>query len=301
MSGKEKSYENPSTTSDSGFYSGYIEDSQQSQTYAPVKEFIPKSERNLDESSNICNNSEQFFEQDGDGFTRLHIAVLHNDQRSIDGLLNIAPKKSYLNLRNSFGFTPLHIAIMLQNHEILYKLIDYGCDVNMRCTGKNSLHLAVENRDIQSAQIILSARTNMKEQLVNLEMWNFEGETCFFMACKNRDLKMMKLLADSGADVNAREGRSGYTALHYAIETKAFDVIDFLLGEENISLLDINVENFAGWTSYQLCLLNNCEQLANRLVKSGAIPYYTEEQDEDTSDELDNSELISKIAEIAVN
>lgn len=298
MKGKEN-YENPSTN-DSGFFSGVIEDSQSSLiNSSSIKDFTPevlqKSERNLLENFSKC-NSEMFFQQDEDGFTRLHIAVLHNDQRSIDALLSIVPEKSYLNLRNLFGFTPLQIAIMLQNHEITHKLINHGCDVNIRCAGKNSLHLAVENRDLQSAQIILSARTNTKELLINLEMWNLHGETCFLVACKNRDVEMMKLLANKGADINARCGRSGYTALHYAVEMKSFEVIDFLLEEES---LDINVENFAGWTSYQLCLINDCEQLANRLVTSGAIPYYTEEENDE--DEVENNDLISKIAEIAVN
>lgn len=286
------------STQDSGFYSGEVKSEILSEDApCPVEDFTPMFLQPKTNKIQIV-NSEHYFEQDEDGFTRLHIAVLHSDQRSIDSLLAICPDKLYLNLRNLFGMTPLHIAIMLRNYECVRKLIDHGCDVNMRCAGKNALHLAVENRDFQSAAIILSARTSTDKLIVDLETWNMEGETCFFVASKHSDLQLMRLLEDKGSDMNAREGRSGYTALHHAVERRSFDVIDFLLAEERV---DVNVENYGGWTAYQLCLLNDCEQLATKLMRCGAIPYYTEESEEGSCDEMENSELISKIAEIAVN
>lgn len=289
------------STNDSGFFSqelksGHIESSECYEEKRIVEDFTPSFLLQKPSKVTIV-NSEHYFEQDEDGFTRLHVAVLHSDQRTIDALLNIVPDVIYLNQRNSFGMSPLHIAVMLQDHLTIRKLIDSGCNPNLRCAGKNALHLAVESGDFQSAQIILSARKNTNELLVDLEMWNREGETCFYVACKQRNLQMMKLLLSKGCNINVREGRSGHTALHHATQEHAVDVIDFLIKES----ADVNAENYGGWTPYQLCLINDCEELAQKLVASGAIPYYTEEMDDESSDELDNHELITKISEITVN
>lgn len=125
-----------------------------------------------------------------------------------------------------------------------------------------------------------------------------------------RNVPIARALASAGANVNAREGRSGKTALMTAIEFKATEVITFLCEECNT--LSIDIENYSGMTAYQICLLTAQDDLAEYFVsKFDATPFlttYDSDMDYDDSssdssfaDDMEKSILISKIAEIAVN
>lgn len=254
---------------------------------------------------------DKYFEQDEDGFTKLHIAILHHIEPAINALISLVPDPSYLNIRNFCGQTALHLAVILGQHTTVTRLINGGADVNVRDNRCNTaLHLACLNENSHCVQSIISAVYPQKEVklLANLEQWNYEGETCFFIACRLRSMSIVKALAGNGANVNAREGRSGYTALHMAVERKAYDVIKFLCEECNT--LSVDTENYGGLTAFQLSLLTEQEPTANYLMSKGATPYYTAESDMDddddsssdySEDELEKNQIISKIAEIAVN
>lgn len=257
---------------------------------------------------------EKYFEQDEDGYTKLHIAILHNIEPAIQVLINYAPDPSYLDIRNYSGQSALHLAVLLNQSLTIKRLIDAGADVNIRDNRCNSpLHLAVLNEDINSVKVILAAiyppikSSNEVKLIANLEQWNYDGETCFYVACRLRNIPILKLLAKNGANINAREGRSGYSALHLAVETHSNDIIKFLC--EDCDTIDLDYENYGGLTAFQLSLLTNQESMANYLVKKGATAYYTPESDyDDDSDvstndfeELEKNQLVNKIAEIAVN
>lgn len=261
-------------------------------------------------------NIEKYFEQDEDGYTKLHIAILHNIEPAINVLVNFADP-ALLNIKNFVGQTALHLAVLLGMSEIVRKLIDAGADINIRDNRCNTpLHLAVLNNDTSCVQIITSAihppsHVNDVHPIANLEQWNYDGESCFYVACKNRSIPIMRLLTKVGANVNAREGRSGYSPLHYAVETHANDVVKFLC-EDCDSIVDLDSENYGGFTAFQLCLLTSQNGVADYLVKKGATPYYTPEseyEDDDDDEDLDDSissdfeknQLVNKIAEIAVN
>ncbi|KAG5673562.1 putative Caskin-1 [Polypedilum vanderplanki] len=230
---------------------------------------------------------EKYFEQDEDGYTKLHIAILHNIEPAIQILINCAPNPHYLNIKNYFGQTALHLAVLQQSHTTVHKLINAGADINARDNRCNSpLQLAVLNQDINCVAVILSAiyPDEKKAPIANLEQWNFDGETCFYVACKQRNIPIIKLLAKTGANVNAREGRSGYSPLHLAVETHANEVIKFLC-ESCIDSIDLDCETYGGLTAFQLSLLTNQEPLAEYLMKKGATPYFM-----DSDEELEDSD-----------
>lgn len=266
--------------------SGFIN----SENIKQILDFVPNYLKEKSTVRSTVNDSilDRIFQQDDEGYTSLHKAILSDAHSSfIDKVLSITPGSSYLNIKNDFGITPLHLAIILQQYDTIHKLIDAGADLNTRtCSGKNSLHLAVLNDDTKSAEIILSAKSLDNKLLVSLDSWNLEGETCFYVASKNQNLELMELLRDKGADINAREGLKGYTSLHLAVEKRNMEVINFLLN----SKAQLDVENYAGLTSFQLCLHNDNEPLADLLMNKGAIPFYTRD-DEDVDD--DDEEMSS--------
>lgn len=267
-------------------------------------------------------NIEKYFEQDEDGYTKLHIAILHNIEPAINVLINFA-EPAHLNIRNLSGQTALHLAVLLGMSTTIRKLIDAGSDINLRDNRCNSpLHLAVLNNDLHCVQIITAAIYPQSygsadlSRIANLEQWNYDGESCFYVACKLRNIPIMKHFVKIGAKVNAREGRSGYAALHYAVETCANEVVKFLC-EDCESIVDLDSENYGGFSAFQLALLTGQNGVADYLVKKGATPYFTPESDyeddnEEESDEeedidasisndFEKNQLVNKIAEIAVN
>jgi NF-kappa-B inhibitor alpha len=293
---------------DSGIItSGFISESQVVSELSFVPAYLSGSYRRPPQHPTI----DKYFEQDEDGYTKLHVAIMQKLEPAINALTQLVPHSSYLNIRNYYGQTALHLAVIENQPETVKKLINAGADVNIRDNRCNTaLHYAVINDSRRCAQVIVSAINSQKEKklLTNLEQWNYEGETCFFTACKARNLFLMQLLASNGANVNAREGRSGYSALHKAVESKAAEVIKFLC--EECQVLSIDTENYAGLTAFQLSLLTNQENVANYLMSRGATPYFTSEDsdmedDSDASDysgdEFEHNQIISKIAEIAVN
>lgn len=254
---------------------------------------------------------DKYFEQDEEGYTKLHISILHSIEPAIKALISLVSDSSFLNIRNCYGQTALHLSVLLDQPTTVKQLINAGADVNIRDYRCNTaLHLACLNENMNCVQTIISAVHPQKEKkiLANLEQWNYDGESCFFIACKSKNLPIMRALVASGANVNAREGKSGYTPLHLATEMKANDVIRFLCEECNT--LSLDTENFGGLTAFQLSLMTNQEALANYLITKGATPYFTSEnsdmEEDDSSndysgDELENNQIINKIAEISVN
>lgn len=73
---------------------------------------------------------------------------------------------------------------------------------------------------------------------------------------KNKHVDVMReLVVRSGADVNAREGKAGYTALHMAVERGDKDLVKFLLDECACSL-NLEVASYGRWTAYQIATVN---------------------------------------------
>lgn len=65
---------------------------------------------------------------------------------------------------------------------------------------------------------------------------------------------MRELVVRSGADVNAREGKAGYTALHMAVERGDKDLVKFLLDE--CKHVNLEVASYGRWTAYQIATVN---------------------------------------------
>lgn len=65
---------------------------------------------------------------------------------------------------------------------------------------------------------------------------------------------MRELVVRCGADVNAREGKAGYTALHMAVERGDRDLVKFML--EECTSLNLEVASYGRWTAYQIATVN---------------------------------------------
>ncbi|XP_043474726.1 NF-kappa-B inhibitor cactus-like [Leptopilina heterotoma] len=243
---------------------------------------------------------EIYYCQDDDGDTQLHIAVVQGYIEATFCLVNMVPHPCLLDILNDDGQTALHLSILTHQPRIARCLILAGANPEARnIKGNTALHLACACGDIDSARALTDPLSNGERGLhlpgrflpalpQNLEQRNYNGEMCIHLAASGNHVELVRLLLRLGADLDAREGLAGRTALHLAIEHGCKAVLKFLLEECRPSL---DVPNYAGYTAYQIALCVDT-QLAVDLIRFGAKPQplSDEETDSDNSSLEDNDE-----------
>lgn len=121
------------------------------------------------------------------------------------------------------------------------------------------------------------------------------GECCVHIAAMRSEPAILRQLITAFGtklDLNAREGRSGYTALHLACERRDVGLIDLLLSAECRPLLQLETCTYGRVTAYQLAAALRDDRTMESLERCGAEPLEPESSDEDsdtTSDEEDDS------------
>lgn len=126
----------------------------------------------------------------------------------------------------------------------------------------------------------------------NLEQRNYSGEMCLHVAAASGYVDLVRLLLHLGADLKAKEGLAGYTALHLAVERQYRPLFDFLLPEcQRTSCL--NERTYSGRTAYQLTLNIKSEfarKARRELMRYGAHPEPLPEPDSDSNSEGEDEE-----------
>jgi len=117
------------------------------------------------------------------------------------------------------------------------------------------------------------------------------GQMCLHVAAVNGHVDVVQLLIRLGADLKAREGLQGYTALHIAVKGQCRALFDVLLLEcQRASCLD--VRTYYGRTTYQLAQEYNgkfFEEACKKLIEYGATPEPLPESDSDSSEDEETS------------
>ena len=92
-----------------------------------------------------------------------------------------------------------------------------------------------------------------------------------------------------GANINAAEGKSGRTVLHFAADWNNIEMADILLSYRET---DIDAMTYSGLTPIRLACGRKHLQLANFLFSKGAsVEALNEDTDADASDE----EMVSSV------
>jgi len=173
----------------------------------------------------------------------LNIALLN--EKSSDMIKEIIKRGTDVNLGDE---TPLFFA--LKNIENVKILLANKADVNHKnFFGKSALFYAVQFSDKPLCELLLKNGANANESyidenakmnMINLGMTQVE-DTCglehtnrsvFMHAAAHATPEILKLLIDSGADINATDD-AGFNALDYAIKEQNEKTIKFL---ENLGL-----------------------------------------------------------------
>lgn len=240
-------------------------------------------------------NWDLIFEQDEDGDTQLHIAIMM--ERQVDfalSVINLCQNAELLDLQNDFHQTPLHLAIFRRQMQIVQALLSRGtslfvCDRD----GNTPLHLACQMGYTEAVNALTDRFRSHLEKTLLLKIIhhkNYEGLTCCHLSAMSQAPdNLFHLTEDCGADINIQEGKRGMTVLHMAAISNNENLVAFLLAQPNIELNELTYD---GWTALDLATGRRLTSIQKLLSCAGAIKTeenVTTSSDSETSD-LDDVE-----------
>ena len=143
--------------------------------------------------------------------TCLHVAARKGDVKTVKVIMEKCGD-SLLEMRDKNERSTLHVAAINGNAEVMKILLSYKPDVlAIDDRGKCPLHIAAENDNLECAQLLIEA----DKDCVNYTdfMWR---TPLHLSSVYCHDLKVIKLLLQNGADVNARDDRRWTPLLYVA-------------------------------------------------------------------------------------
>ncbi|XP_050077947.1 NF-kappa-B inhibitor cactus [Anopheles maculipalpis] len=231
------------------------------------------------------------YQQDEMGETQLHMAVYERNEDNITKLIANLPRQ-FLNIQNDDAQTALHLAVLTDQPQIVRRLLNAGVDQTIRdVDGNTALHLACGLGKVKMVKELLAPISfnenpqgpSQTEAVQDIELWNYDGKTCVHLAAEAGSIEAIRSLIDAGADINAREGKSGMSPLHISIAKGNENLANFLLDE--CPLLSLETTTYAGMTAYQLALIQDKRILISDLTKRGAEQISLPESDVETDTE----------------
>ena len=291
---------------DSGFCSqfGSITLNERGLAVSPFREPPRSNKPDSDYSAYL-----ELYEPDQDGDSQLHLAIASGYEEVVFALIRQAPEPAYLNLQNNELYAPLHIAVLTNQPSLVRRLVVGGA---LTCSrdqeGNTPLHLASKRGHLQCAEALLRPISAEESQCgagslspeqsnlhVILNQKNFNGEHCLHLATYGEHYDFIRFLCWSGADMNATEGRSGKTALHYAVNKRQEGLVQLLATPRSAGgcEVEMNLRDWAGRTPLQCARINGDEVIIALLASLGADT--SMESDDSSNEELEELEEYDNI------
>jgi uncharacterized protein len=137
-------------------------------------------------------------------------AVRERDGDKVQALIS-APGSTAINARaRSDGEGALHLLVRDRDMPWLNYLLSRGARPDIQNNqGETPLTLAAQLGWVDGAQILLARRASV-------DLANGRGETALILAVQKRDMAMVRVLLDKGADPKRTDSVAGYSAIDYA-------------------------------------------------------------------------------------
>ncbi|KAH0624977.1 hypothetical protein JD844_032955 [Phrynosoma platyrhinos] len=235
-------------------------------------------------------------------FQFLHIAVAQGRRAVSYVLARKMAAVRMLDIKEHNGQSALQVAVAANQHLIVQDLVSLGAQVNTTdCWGRTPLHVCAEKGHAQVLQAIQKGAM-ISNQYVDLEATNYDGLTALHCAVvvhnsvvhdlqsqhsphtpEVQELRLkskrladtIKFLIQMGASVEARDRKSGRSALHLAAEEANVELIRLFL-ELPTCLSFINAKAYNGNTALHVAasLQHRVTQLdaVRLLMRKGADP-----------------------------
>nr|KAG5690418.1 hypothetical protein BaRGS_026465 [Batillaria attramentaria] len=113
-------------------------------------------------------------------------------------------------------------------------------------------------------------RRREEEVAEAMSVRNYDGLTCLHIAVQNGSTDIVGLLLERGADINAKDGKSGRSAIHFAVENSQPSHHRVLMQLLEHPSLRINTATFAHQTALQLARGRHRLDLVHLLHEHGA-------------------------------
>jgi NF-kappa-B inhibitor alpha len=283
--------------------------------------------------TSVCDQAQEqpsleiLYQQDEDGDTQLHLAIIQPNVPTALWLIESAWVSDYLNIQNNiFLHTPLHLAVLTKQPQIVRALVLSGASLTMRDKhGNTPLHHACALGSLECVQQLtmlpndqerqyiagyclkhrLALRTLPYLQPLDMCLLNYEGETCLHLAqsshSENKLAIINYLVRSCNADVNIQEGKCGYTILHQAVKSKDIQSVGFILTLPNVS---VNNCCYNGCTAIGIASSLSQHQLVFLLRQAGAVPSPRDvstsglDVDDDQMEEFDDLTIGGQLANL---
>ncbi len=223
------------------------------------------------------------FDQDQEGDTPLHLAIIHKKVDIAEKFINYVEDPELLNISNDLMQTPLHLSVLTRQPEICRALVLANAQID--CIDRNGdtpLHIACRLNDEDCIRVLterispleyqrglvpLNRSLEVQQLPQNLELRNFEGYTCIHIAGFACSVEQLAYLVQLGGNINAPDGKSGRTILHYAVEAGNFALCQLLIA--NLGA-DANALTFDQCTPLHLAVGRGLKAIVMLLLQSGA-------------------------------
>ncbi|NXQ90300.1 IKBE inhibitor, partial [Nyctibius grandis] len=226
----------------------------------------------------------------------VHLAIIHCIPAVALYCITQLPRE-VLEIQNDLFQTPLHLAVYLEQPSVIQALIQKGVNPGLQDrNGNTPLHLACEQQRLWCVQQLLqgtappegTAQPHGHRQ--DLQLQNWQGLACLHISTLKGNIPMMSLLLESGANIDVREGTSGKTPLHLAVECHNRRAVQFLL--RNGAYVDAQMYN--GCTPLHLAVGRKDAAIAAILSHSGADTLLRNMENETAQDLADgNDDLLA--------
>ncbi|KAI2590870.1 NFKB inhibitor beta [Homo sapiens] len=168
------------------------------------------------------------------GQTALHLAAILGETSTVEKLYAAGAGLCVAERR---GHTALHLACRVGAHACARALLQprprrpreapdtYLAQGPDRTPDTNHTPVALyPDSDLEKEE-----EESEEDWKLQLEAENYEGHTPLHVAVIHKDVEMVRLLRDAGADLDKPEPTCGRSPLHLAVEAQAADVLELLL------------------------------------------------------------------------
>ncbi|KAM9241005.1 NF-kappa-B inhibitor epsilon [Leptosomus discolor] len=231
-----------------------------------------------------------------DGDTLVHLAIIHCVPAVALCCISQLPRE-VLEIQNDLFQTPLHLAVYLEQPSVIQALIHKGVNPGLQDrNGNTPLHLACEQQRLRCAQQLLQGSAlpggtaQPPQHAQDLQLQNWQGLACLHISTLKGNIPMMSLLLESGANIDVREGTSGKTPLHLAVECHNRRAVQFLLRRGAY----VDAQMYNGCTPLHLAVGRKDAAIAAILSHSGADTLLRNMENETAQDLADgNDDLLA--------
>ncbi|XP_018587758.2 B-cell lymphoma 3 protein homolog [Scleropages formosus] len=202
--------------------------------------------------------------QDDDGDTALHIAVVQGLEEVVRRLIYVLTQTGRdLDIYNNLMQTPLHLAVITHQANLVQALLNAGADPGtLDRNGQTAAHLCCEHGLRSCLALILK----YSECQSCLKVRNYEGLTPLHLAVQKGDKELVRLLLDSGADIDAVDFKSGRSPLIHAVENNNMEMISMLIE----SGVNVNAQSYSGNTALHSACGRGQVEAVRVLLRNGA-------------------------------